>query len=145
MVKIILYVLFIIIPSNVHDVTFGECLYSHVEPLENEYQIIGIPNPSCGFYGSAVPYHSKSAYLSSFWNKVYTCQISYGGTITSGYRCPVHNYQIGGVPMSVHQYGNAADIGCSNPSSLLEDYEINFDFPYSRIYSSHFHIDDRTW
>lgn len=32
--------------------------------------------------------------------------------VTSGYRCPVHNAEVGGVPDSQHTKGNAADITC---------------------------------
>ena len=30
--------------------------------------------------------------------------------ITSGYRCPAHNQQVGGVPMSLHIFGGALDM-----------------------------------
>lgn len=32
--------------------------------------------------------------------------------VTSGYRCPAHNAEVGGVPDSQHVQGNAADIYC---------------------------------
>ena len=35
--------------------------------------------------------------------------------ITSGYRCPVYNAQVGGVPNSAHTKGLAADILATNP------------------------------
>ena len=34
--------------------------------------------------------------------------------ITSGYRCPEHNKQIGGNSLSVHQWGLALDLNCIN-------------------------------
>ncbi|MBR1487157.1 MAG: hypothetical protein IJ597_07890 [Synergistaceae bacterium] len=33
--------------------------------------------------------------------------------INSGYRCPIHNKKIGGVPNSYHVQGLAADLSCS--------------------------------
>lgn len=32
--------------------------------------------------------------------------------VTSGYRCPKHNIEVGGIPDSRHLYGLAADIAC---------------------------------
>lgn len=32
--------------------------------------------------------------------------------VNSGYRCPYHNEEVGGVPNSQHVLGNAADISC---------------------------------
>lgn len=36
--------------------------------------------------------------------------------VTSGYRCPAHNAEVGGVSNSQHVLGNAADIVCENVS-----------------------------
>lgn len=46
-------------------------------------------------------------------------------TITSGYRSPEHNYNVGGALYSQHIFGNAADITVNNINelySLAEDY-----------------------
>ena len=32
--------------------------------------------------------------------------------VTSGYRCPVHNKNVGGAPQSYHMRGQAADVYC---------------------------------
>ena len=40
--------------------------------------------------------------------------------ITSGYRCPKHNEEIGGVPDSAHVKGLAADIKCTDSSSRFK-------------------------
>lgn len=38
--------------------------------------------------------------------------------INSGYRCPELNREVGGVPTSAHQYGQAADVACDKPVEL---------------------------
>jgi len=38
-------------------------------------------------------------------------------TVTSGYRTPEYNQQVGGVPRSYHMLGQAADIYCSGMST----------------------------
>lgn len=49
----------------------------------------------------------------------------YGGPITigdsggSGYRCPIHNAEVGGASGSLHMTGNALDLHASNTSRLL--------------------------
>lgn len=40
-------------------------------------------------------------------------------TVTSGFRCPAHNADVGGVAESFHLLGQAADISCE-PSKLFE-------------------------
>ena len=48
----------------------------------------------------------------------------------SGYRCPVLNKAVGGVPTSQHKKGKAADLTCENVIVLfdtLENSEIEFD------------------
>lgn len=66
--------------------------------------------------------------------------------LTSGYRCPVHNANVGGVPNSQHVLGNAADIICDAVSvNELADLaaEIGFD-GIGRYYNSCFvHVDCR--
>jgi len=42
--------------------------------------------------------------------------------ITSGYRCPQHNREIGGAPDSLHQMGLAADIIADSP--ILEPIDV---------------------
>ena len=45
--------------------------------------------------------------------------------ITSGYRTPEHNKNVGGVPTSQHLYGQAADIKVKgwNPRAAYRDWE----------------------
>lgn len=38
--------------------------------------------------------------------------------VNSGYRCPVHNKAVGGVPNSQHMRGEAADICCEDNKKL---------------------------
>ena len=70
-------------------------------------------------------------------------------TITSGYRCPQHNFKVGGAPCSRHTSGEAIDIAAEN---LLEKYkkpekvlEIAYStgFEYCRFYPDRgiFHFD----
>lgn len=44
----------------------------------------------------------------------------YGGPVlvNSGYRCPKHNAEVGGVPNSQHLVGQAADIRCEDNKKL---------------------------
>lgn len=39
--------------------------------------------------------------------------------VTSGYRCPIHNRNVGGVKSSTHVKGNGVDIVCDVPYSYL--------------------------
>lgn len=53
----------------------------------------------------------------------------YGGPITigdsggSGYRCPIHNAEVGGASGSLHMTGNALDLHASDTSRLLNAVE----------------------
>lgn len=59
---------------------------------------------------------------------------AWGGPITvnSGYRCPVLNRAVGGVPTSQHQKGEAADITVGSPKQNQKLFELiaagDFDF-----------------
>lgn len=59
---------------------------------------------------------------------------AWGGPITvnSGYRCPVLNRAVGGVPTSQHQKGEAADITVGSPEQNQKLFELiaagDFDF-----------------
>lgn len=45
--------------------------------------------------------------------------------VNSGYRCPKHNAEVGGVPNSQHMRGEAADIRCEDNRRLAEILEQN--------------------
>ena len=51
----------------------------------------------------------------------------YGGPVlvNSGYRCPKHNAEVGGVPNSQHMRGEAADICCGDNERLAKIIEMN--------------------
>ena len=51
----------------------------------------------------------------------------YGGPVlvNSGYRCPKHNAEVGGVPNSQHMRGEAADICCGDNEQLAKIIEEN--------------------
>ena len=51
----------------------------------------------------------------------------YGGPVlvNSGYRCPKHNAEVGGVPNSQHMRGEAADICCADNERLAKIIEEN--------------------
>ena len=59
---------------------------------------------------------------------------AWGGPISvnSGYRCPVLNRAVGGVPTSQHQKGEAADVTVGSPKQNRELFELiaagDFDF-----------------
>jgi len=71
--------------------------------------------------------------------------------INSGYRCPLHNYDVGGVPDSWHTAGGAIDIGSRNLLTSLKSDEVmhlamKSGFKYIKYYSSEefFHMDTRS-
>ena len=45
-------------------------------------------------------------------------------TISSGYRCPAHNAEAGGVTKSQHQFGRAADVLLPKGLSMAKAYEL---------------------
>lgn len=64
-------------------------------------------------------------------------------TVTSGYRCSIHNKKVGGVSKSLHMEGLAADIKCSN-SKLPELKRLAKLVFYNYgvgIYPNHVHVD----
>ena len=64
--------------------------------------------------------------------------------ITSGYRCPKHNKEVGGVKDSKHMYGIAVDVKVNgvSPSEVAKvAKEVGFSFV--KVYSSWTHIDIR--
>lgn len=46
-------------------------------------------------------------------------------TVNSGYRCPKHNAEVGGVANSQHMKGEAADVCCADNERLAEIIEQN--------------------
>lgn len=64
--------------------------------------------------------------------------------ITSGYRCPAHNQDVGGVSSSSHIHGHAADIACTSSEDrytiLVALQEAGFD--RIGIADSFIHVDD---
>jgi uncharacterized protein YcbK (DUF882 family) len=70
--------------------------------------------------------------------------------ITSGYRCPKHNKEIGGSPTSSHMKGLAVDIACENSSDRYRIIEacINVGLKRLGIGENFIHIDgdrDKVW
>ena len=66
--------------------------------------------------------------------------------VSSGYRCPVHNANVGGVRNSQHVKGNAADIWCNGVSvGYLADMAAKVGFDgIGRYYAEGFvHVDVR--
>lgn len=64
--------------------------------------------------------------------------------VSSGYRCPVHNENVGGVPNSQHVLGKAADIWSPNISpAYLAKLAERIGFDGIGIYSSWIHVDVR--
>ncbi len=64
--------------------------------------------------------------------------------ITSGYRCPTHNKNVGGVSNSQHVYGKATDIVVDGitPTKVAE-YAENVGFNGIGIYNTFTHVDIR--
>ncbi len=64
--------------------------------------------------------------------------------ITSGYRSPLHNAQVGGVPWSRHMYGDAVDFTTPSPNyPLLQNLCLKYDASFTLIYTDHIHCDWR--
>lgn len=64
--------------------------------------------------------------------------------ITSGYRCPVHNKNVGGAKNSQHVQGIAADIQVSGlPLNVVYTAADKFGFGGVGIYPRHVHVDIR--
>jgi uncharacterized protein YcbK (DUF882 family) len=64
--------------------------------------------------------------------------------VNSGYRCPVHNKDVGGVANSQHCQGRAADIyvnGMNNHE--LAQYARQVGFSFVKVYSGWIHVDVR--
>ena len=53
--------------------------------------------------------------------------------ISSGYRCPKHNAEVGGVPDSAHTKGLAADIICNNSQDRYKIIEATINCKLKRI------------
>lgn len=61
--------------------------------------------------------------------------------INSGYRCQELNRAVGGVPTSQHQKGEAADIACQSPRTLLEELKMSsLDFDQAILYPTFLHL-----
>lgn len=66
--------------------------------------------------------------------------------VTSGYRCPRHNAQIGGAPDSFHQLGLAVDIAPgSSDISVLDIAKAAMEVGFTGViaYERHVHVDLR--
>ena len=65
--------------------------------------------------------------------------------ITSGYRCPEHNRNIGGAKNSQHMYGNAVDIKVKGYTpSQIAILAKECGFTWTKVYKSWTHIDVRS-
>lgn len=65
--------------------------------------------------------------------------------VTSGYRCPLHNRNCGGVRHSQHLYGNAVDIKVKDYSPTQIAYLAKqCGFTWTKTYSTWTHIDVRS-
>ncbi len=64
--------------------------------------------------------------------------------ITSGYRCPLHNKEVGGAKNSQHLYGNAVDIKIKGYSPMqVAKLAKECGFTWTKVYSRWTHIDIR--
>lgn len=64
--------------------------------------------------------------------------------VTSGCRCPRYNAWIGGVPMSQHKRGTAADIVVDGyKPRQLEEVAKTVGFTWTKVYPTFLHVDVR--
>lgn len=64
--------------------------------------------------------------------------------ITSGYRCPLHNKQVGGAKMSQHLFGNAVDIKIKGYSpTQVARLAKECGFTWTKAYKTFTHVDIR--
>jgi hypothetical protein len=65
--------------------------------------------------------------------------------ITSGYRCPKHNKEVGGVEHSQHTLGNAVDIKVKGvPPSEVAKLAKQCGFTWTKVYATWTHCDVRS-
>ena len=94
---------------------------------------------TCGHCGSLPPdlfKHDIKRPYSELFNIFDAVRATWGKPIpvTSGYRCPFRNSQVGGTPLSIHQWGLALDMDLPNTQEVEELYRLlNTDFPHLRI------------
>ncbi len=60
--------------------------------------------------------------------------------VNSGYRCPKHNKEVGGVANSQHLRGEAADVRCTDNKRLAEIIEQNGKYDQLIIYPTFLHV-----
>ena len=60
--------------------------------------------------------------------------------VNSGYRCPKHNKEVGGVANSQHLRGEAADVRCTDNKRLAEIIEQNGKFDQLIDYGTFLHV-----
>lgn len=61
--------------------------------------------------------------------------------INSGYRCPELNKAAGGVATSQHVFGQACDVGCTDPYALAKLVKkMRLDFDQMGVYASFVHL-----
>lgn len=80
----------------------------------------------------------KASFISkALLNELQWARLSLGLPIhiNSGYRCEIHNYEVGGAEMSWHKSGHAADIRCDDlPITLflihIQKFKFDVIIPY---------------
>lgn len=60
--------------------------------------------------------------------------------VSSGYRCPKHNAEVGGVPNSQHMRGEAADIHCEDNAALAKLIVSQGRFDQLILYPTFLHV-----
>ena len=77
------------------------------------------------------------------WEVLQPLRDSWGGPlfINSGYRCPELNKAVGGAENSMHLYGQAADLACTDPYSLAKLIKrMRLDVDQVIVYPSFLHV-----
>ncbi len=60
--------------------------------------------------------------------------------VNSGFRCPLHNKRVGGVPNSQHMKGQAADIRCADNKKLRDIIIKNGKYTQLLTYPTFLHV-----
>ena len=107
--------------------------------MEYISEFLTLDEYTCGHCGSLPPdlfKHDIKRPYSELFNIFDAVRTVWGAPlhVSSGYRCPYHNTQVGGSPLSIHTFGLALDCDLATAEEVEEVYSLlNTDFHHLRI------------